>query len=220
LKVIKGRLELKELRVPPLLLGGDTPGGGNGGHDFHRSLSGVLFLDEHRRVVASNAEAIRSLYYPDKPDKEGRRLSALVASKIPMELLRAGVPGSRIAEFLSGRRRYMCTVHSLDVAAGNKAVTAVLLERMSSPEVTLHRICNKYNLTTREREAMGYLLRGRTTKEIAQAMAISPNTVKAFVRSAMTKRGVSTRAGLVGRIAGTRLTDVHGYRGFEDVRGF
>jgi len=170
--------------------------------DLAMAMPGLLFLGPQKNLIASNAEAIRILYYPDKPDK-GRQLSALVTDRIPMDLLRTPSQGRTIAEFLSGRRRYICTLHSLDIAGRNKGTTAILLERVPSPQVTLYGMCKKYNLTTREREAMGYLLRGLTTKEIAQEMGISPNTVKVFLRSAMAKMGVTTRAGLVGRIAAT-----------------
>jgi DNA-binding CsgD family transcriptional regulator len=182
------------------------------------SMPGLLFLGPQKDLIASNAEAIRILYYPDKPDK-GRQLSALVADRIPMNLLRTTSPGRAMVEFLSGRRRYICTVHNLDVPRGNKTTVAILLERVPSTEVTVYGICNRYNLTTREREAMGCLLRGLTSKEIGQEMSISPNTVKAFLRSAMMKMGVSTRAGLIGRIAGTMPADRHDYRNFEGVRG-
>ena len=181
------------------------------------STPGLLFLGPQKDLIASNAEAIRILCYPDNPN--GRHLSTLVADRLPMELFRATPQGRTMAAFLSGRRRYVCSVHSLDVAGGHKANSAVLLERVPSPEVTLYGICKRYNLTTREREAMGYLLRGLTSKEIGQEMSISPNTVKAFLRSAMMKMGVSTRAGLIGRIAGTLPADMLDYRNFEGIRG-
>jgi DNA-binding CsgD family transcriptional regulator len=191
-------------------------------HDEARTLAvsmpGLLFLGPRRDLIASNAEAIRILYYPDKPDK-GRQLSSLVADRLPMDLLRTAPQGKTFAEFLSGRRRYICTVHSLDIAGSSKGTTAILLERVPSPEVTLYGMCKKYNLTAREREVMGHLLRGLTSKEIAQEMSISPNTVKAFLRSAMSKMGVTTRAGLIGRIVGTTPADMHGHRDFEGARG-
>lgn len=190
----------------------------NEGRALAMSMPGVLVLGPKRDLVASNAEAISILCYPDKPDK-GRQISALLADRIPMELLRPMPQGRTIDEFVSGRRRYICSVHSLDIAGKSNGTTAILLERVSSPEATLYGICKRYKLTAREREVMGLLLQGRTSKEIAQEMSISPNTVKAFLRSAMTKMGVSTRAGLIGRIAGTKPVDMHGYRDFEGLRG-
>ena len=179
------------------------------------SMVGLLLLGPDKDLVASNAEAIQILSYPDKPGK-GRQLAALLADKIPMELLRAVPQGRTIAEFISGRRRYICTGHSLNMAG--KGTTAILLERVTSPEVTLYGMSRKYNLTAREREAIGHLLHGLTSKEIAREMGISPNTVKAFFRLVMTKMGVSTRAGLIGRVVGTTPSDLPEHRDF-DLRG-
>lgn len=182
------------------------------------SMPGLLVLGPQKEVMASNAEAITILCYPGKPDR-ARQLSMIIAEKVPMELLHGLTNGKSVAEFLSGRRRYTCTVHSLDVAGRNKGTTVILLERVSSPKVTLYGISKKYKLTPRERESMGHLLRGLTSKEIAQEMNISPNTVKAFLRSAMTKMGVSTRAGLIGRIAGTTPPEVDDFHDFSRFRG-
>jgi len=48
-----------------------------------------------------------------------------------------------------------------------------------------------------------FLLQGLTSKEIANRMGISPNTVKAFLRLVMVKMKVSTRSGIAGKIAGS-----------------
>jgi DNA-binding NarL/FixJ family response regulator len=53
----------------------------------------------------------------------------------------------------------------------------------------------------REQETVELLTLGLTSKEIASRMNISPNTVKAFFRMVMTKMAVTTRAGIVGKIA-------------------
>ena len=42
-----------------------------------------------------------------------------------------------------------------------------------------------------------------TSKQIAERMKISPNTVKAFLRIVMVKMDVSTRSGIVGKIIGS-----------------
>ena len=182
------------------------------------SMPGLLLIGPQKDLIASNTEAIKILSYPGKPGK-GKQLTALVADKIPMEVLHAVPQGNIVAEFISGRRRYMCTCHSLDMPGMTKATTAILLERVVSPEVTLYAIAKKYNLTLREREAIGHLLRGLTSKEIAQEMHISPNTVKAFFRLIMTKVGVTTRAGLIGRIAGSTPADLQENRDLVGLRG-
>jgi len=39
-----------------------------------------------------------------------------------------------------------------------------------------------------------------TTKEMATALTLSPNTIKSFLRLIMAKMGVSTRSGIVGKL--------------------
>jgi len=45
-----------------------------------------------------------------------------------------------------------------------------------------------------------FLVHGLTSKEIADRMNISPNTVKAFIRQIMMKTRASTRSGIVGKV--------------------
>ncbi len=171
------------------------------------SLPGLILLDPASGPIAWNAEAVQILTYPQKP-AAGKRLAPLLAEKLPDALKHDAPSGTRqVREFASGRRQYTYTRYSLDMHGQPSSCTvAILLERASSPEVMLHHICSRFNLTAREREAVGYLLQGMTSKEIAQKMNISPNTVKAFLRLVMTKMAVSTRAGLIGRVAGIRPT--------------
>jgi DNA-binding CsgD family transcriptional regulator len=49
-------------------------------------------------------------------------------------------------------------------------------------------------------EALIGVAMGLTSKELATRMNISPNTVKAFLRLIMIKMGVTTRAGIVGKL--------------------
>ena len=169
--------------------------------DRQISIPGLLLIGPNRDLIACNSEAVKILTFPSKPGKQ-RNLAALMAEKISLEQLNAPASERRVAEFLSGKRRYICTANQIEMRGQNAATTAFLLYRVPSPEVTLSSISDRYNLTAREREAMWHLLHGLTSKEIAQQMNISPNTVKAFLRLVMTKMGVNTRAGVIGRIAG------------------
>jgi DNA-binding CsgD family transcriptional regulator len=77
-----------------------------------------------------------------------------------------------------------------------------MLERRSNEAVKINEISERFGLTAREQETVQHLLEGLTSKEIAQRMKISPNTVKAFLRLVMVKMNVSTRSGIIGRIVG------------------
>jgi len=79
----------------------------------------------------------------------------------------------------------------------------LMLERSTNEATELAEICTRFRLTPREQEAVKLLFEGLTSKEIANRMKISPNTVKVFLRLVMVKMGVSTRSGIVGKIAGS-----------------
>ena len=77
-----------------------------------------------------------------------------------------------------------------------------MLERASNEAITIAELSERFGLTVREQETVKYLLEGLTSKEIAERMKISPNTVKAFIRLVMVKLNVSTRSGIIGKIVG------------------
>src|SRR3989454_10314699 len=77
---------------------------------------------------------------------------------------------------------------------------AVLLERAPSGLIPVSLVSQQFKLTRRERDVLEYLLHGLSTKEIANRMGVSPNTVKAFLRLIMSKTGVSSRSAIVGKI--------------------
>jgi DNA-binding NarL/FixJ family response regulator len=81
---------------------------------------------------------------------------------------------------------------------------AVLLERVPSGLVSLSQVSQQFNLTQREREVLEYLLQALSSKEIANRMNVSPNTVKAFLRLIMTKMGVSSRSAVMRKIIMTQ----------------
>ena len=81
---------------------------------------------------------------------------------------------------------------------------AILLERKPCGLLPLARISQQFNLTKREREALGHLLEGLSSKEIATRMNISTNTVKAFLRLTMIKTGVSSRCAIMGKVMMTQ----------------
>jgi DNA-binding CsgD family transcriptional regulator len=71
---------------------------------------------------------------------------------------------------------------------------------VGSGSLSLLRVSSeKFHITDREQQVLQFLLEGLTSKEIADRMKISPNTVKAFLRLIMMKMGVSTRSGIVGK---------------------
>jgi DNA-binding CsgD family transcriptional regulator len=169
---------------------------------------GLIVVDSSLAVVACNGEALRILTFPDPPDKI-RHLGNWLAHKIRTELLGHHSPPKFVDGFRSAKRMYLCRSFLLDLRAdhinglGNSSgLLIVMLERRSNEVTQLNEMSERFGLTVREQETVKYLREGLTSKEIAHQMKISPNTVKAFLRLVMVKMSVSTRSGIIGRIAG------------------
>ena len=174
---------------------------------FAASKTGLLLLDTSLNLTASNSEAIFILSYPSRPERI-KQLNLFVADRVRTVLIDRQCPDglSMVKEYQSGRRRYLCRAFQVDNDGrySPQAIIALLLERNPTPDIALEQMCRQFDLTPRERETVQLLVQGLTTKEIANRLSISPNTVKAFVRLVMVKMSVTTRCGIVGRLTGSR----------------
>jgi DNA-binding CsgD family transcriptional regulator len=168
--------------------------------------SGFLLMDSSLSTILFNAEAIQILSYPARLPN-ARRPEAFLAEKIRSSLIRPGHSAESpfVTEFRSGRRRYLCRAFLVDTQdkGPSHANIALLLERGSSALIALSQVSQQFNLTGREQEALEYLVQGLSSKEIADRMNISSNTVKTFLRLIMIKMGVSSRMAVVRKIIAT-----------------
>lgn len=84
--------------------------------------------------------------------------------------------------------------------AGNAAGrVAVIIQRASRVEVA-PLVARAYGLTSRERQIVQGCLEGRSTKDVAGQLHISPYTVQDHLKSIFDKTGVRSRNELVGQI--------------------
>jgi len=168
------------------------------------SAPGLILVGPAPDQIVNNSEAIQILAYPNPPTGV-KRVGTLLTNKMAgiLKQRSGGESDFAITDLVSGRRRYQCTRYVLNMQGLQASkMVVILMERTGSPDVTMQQLCNGLHLTEREQETVGLLVRGLTSKEIAQHMGISPNTVKSFLRLVMTKAGVSTRTGLIGRVSG------------------
>ena len=168
-----------------------------------KSAAGFLLLDWVLNPVCLNTDAMQILCYPDKFVTDGHP-SLFIAGKIRSTLISQQSSGESpfVTEFRSGRRHYFCRTFLVDSNSRDTShpSVAVLLERGPSELASLSQVSQRFNLTQREQEALEYLLQGLSSKEIANRMNISPNTVKAFLRLIMIKTGVSSRTAIPWKI--------------------
>jgi DNA-binding CsgD family transcriptional regulator len=170
---------------------------------------GLVVVDRSLNLVASNIEAIQILTFPAAAQKIPN-LEGWLTKRIRGSLVDRGSPTAFtfVEEFKSARRTYHCRSFPLNLNGNAQAPShlalVLLLERNATGGVKLDEIGARFGLTPREQETVRLLFEGLTSKEIAGRMKISPNTVKAFLRLVMVKMGVSTRSGIVGKIAGSK----------------
>jgi DNA-binding CsgD family transcriptional regulator len=172
-----------------------------------KSAVGFLLMDGALNLISSNIEATQILSYPNKLVNP-RRQEPNIKGKIRSTLMPQRPSGESpfVTEFRSGRRRYFCRAFLVDSEAKNPArpSVALLLERGPSGLLPWSQVSQVFNLTQREREVLEYLLQGLSSKEIANRMNISSNTVKAFLRLIMIKTGVSSRSAVMRKIIMTQ----------------
>jgi len=163
--------------------------------------SGLLVADASLKPLFANDEAIAILSYPGPASQS---LADMFHKNVRPRLVGAqSMPtnGKRapFMKFKSGRRTYFCRAFVLDSKGkgSGSAATLIVLERAMSGPPALSQVSRQFHLTQREQQAVALLLQGFSNKEMAKSMGISANTVKAFLRMASIKMGVSSRSGIV-----------------------
>lgn len=171
---------------------------------FHEAPVALSILS-HRRVLLVNGE-FEALFGWPQAEIEGQSVRVLYPSSVDYEKT-----GSRWARRLAGQQRHederfmRCrNGPTLWMRARGRTLTPdepfrltlwafdPVPERMSGTEV----------LTLREREVARYVVNGFTSKEIGQALGISPRTVEVHRAAIMRKLDVGKAAELVARLTG------------------
>jgi DNA-binding CsgD family transcriptional regulator len=170
---------------------------------------GLIVVDTSAKVVGSNPEVLQILTFPEHP-RNIHNLGLWLAKKVRATLGEGQSRSGLAGKVQSARRTYLCRSFALDLPENHNnhsngsrqsgKLTIVMMERKSHESTTIAEISERFGLTAREQETVQFLREGFTSKEIAQRMNISPNTVKAFIRLVMVKMGASTRSGIVGMI--------------------
>ena len=166
-----------------------------------KAAVGFLLTDLAFKPVYTNDAAVAILSLPGGPDPSAALSSFAqrIRSVLHAERFTSGL---EVGHFLSGKRLYICRPFLLDrrEARTRASMVVVLLERQPREAIPLSELSRQFHLSPRECETVQYLSHGLTTKEVAQRMNVSPNTVKQFVRLIMSKMGVTTRSGVVGKL--------------------
>ena len=103
--------------------------------------------------------------------------------------------------FRIGKDAYNCRAFLMQPHDdSSQPMLALHMQRDTSIPNAIEMVASQYHLTDREQEVLRGIAIGLTSKETAERMNISPNTVKSFLRIIMIKMGAGTRSGIVGKL--------------------
>jgi DNA-binding CsgD family transcriptional regulator len=169
---------------------------------------GVLILDRELRPV-SGTRAFRE-WLADLPSAgPGGSLEFLptavyeIATRAltPPEAT-VGLPNAVRLQTRTGR----WAVIEGDLLEGTDSGQVVITIRAATSNEVFDVLCKAHGLSPREQQLVRLLLAGLATKQLAQALFISPYTVQDHLKAIFTKTGVRTRRELVTHLTGrTRL---------------
>jgi DNA-binding CsgD family transcriptional regulator len=165
--------------------------------------SGIVLMDMSLRPIATDRGATNILKTQNRETTNGDN-----GVRMPEEILNAirnrnpADQSCMSMHFLIGERKYRCRSYLIQTQRDGlkPPIMAVHFESDAPACDPIARLAADYHLTEREQEVLRGIALGLTTKELADRMDISPNTVKAFVRLIMIKLGVFTRTAIIGKL--------------------
>ena len=168
-----------------------------------RQVEGVVILDSNLRILAFDDGAVAILKGSHQP-APGTEWAMHLPREI-LDSLQNGFihdPASRKLRVCVGSPAYICRIHEAQSRAEGfpGRVTVLHLARDLSMADALSQIGVEYRLTARELQALEGVLLGLASKEVAERMNISPNTVRTFLRLIMSKMGVTSRSGIAAKL--------------------
>jgi DNA-binding CsgD family transcriptional regulator len=159
------------------------------------AAAGMLVVDDELRVLSATEAAITGLVQLGECTVQPDRLPAVVQAVDVRARRRAqGRPGPPARARVPTRSGVTFAVHA-SALLGDRCAWAVGVEPARSSDA-LHLLADGHDLTPREREALGWLLRGQPDKVIAERLRVSPNTAREYAGRVLQKFDVRTRAQL------------------------
>jgi DNA-binding CsgD family transcriptional regulator len=165
---------------------------------------GILITNLTLQPIAADVGAI-AILGGSAADTDSSRAVIRIPSEFSafVESFKAGEAAARSMHVRIGTGTYHCRAYLMkrpESGISAEPVLVVHLQLSSYPQSAIQRVGKEYHLTDREQEALLGISMGLTSKELAERMNISPNTVKTFVRAIMIKMGVTTRTGILSKL--------------------
>jgi DNA-binding CsgD family transcriptional regulator len=164
---------------------------------------GVVVFDEHGDAESISPAAERWIAQmievpPPSAPADSKMIRAVAARARP---LRAGQDPLELAarSRVQTRSGQWLLLYGTRLSGGADGRTAVIVQPASPHEVA-PLVALAYGLSERECQITRLCIKGQSTKEIAQALGVSPYTVQDHLKSIFDKTGARSRGELVGQI--------------------
>jgi DNA-binding CsgD family transcriptional regulator len=193
---------------------------------FENSRFPMALMDSERRYVAVNDVIVAFFKLPREElvgSQPGRTMVAQndqAAADAEWEILvnTGEVYSDRVFEYADGRRLRLRYAAHASTASGSWLAFVVILSARLQPdgsELIAPAAASEPDspppgrprLTRREREIVRLVALGAGTREVAERLYLSPETVRSHVRNAMSKTSARTRAQLVATALSERLLE-------------
>lgn len=125
--------------------------------------------------------------------------TGLPVSVVSLAMRARNRPADPVSAHLRSRSGQWLTLHGEVLSAGCPARVSVVVEP-TRPHELAEVVCAAYGLTDREREVARLVVNGYSTRDVAQALWLSPWTVQDHLKKVFSKLGVSSRAELTSRL--------------------
>ncbi len=170
---------------------------------------GLTALSQHRYALAVVDMSLSELYHDNRDGLKLLRQIASLAEPLPAIVVTGYASIDLAVETLVDlkavhffrkdefdRRKFARTLQQEAVPRRETSYLSPLISDDFRQKVDPHVTAQ---LSERELEVLYFLSQGQTNKEIAEAMTVSPNTIKKHLQSIFTKLNVNTRAAAVAK---------------------
>nr|WP_242523309.1 helix-turn-helix transcriptional regulator [Thiocystis minor] len=173
--------------------------------DWHGSDRGALVLDENGHLVASCSTGYRLLQQAAGVGATGRRDARLAVDALAKRLVDTVLSSLRgrgveppLLVVLNPYGRFKLRAYCLETFfEGQTPQVALHIERQIPTSLRLFRSPRFLSLAPRERDVCLWLVRGRTTGEIAALLGIKPASVIHYTRSLYARLKVGSKRDLL-----------------------
>lgn len=155
--------------------------------------TGVILADHGGRIVSTTGAA--NAWLAEMGPARAGGLPLLLEGMCRC----VGTNDQAVSTTLTTRAGRLAVVEAAELQAAGEGLIALVI-RSAPAMLVLDRFATGVNLTPRERQVVECVLRGLSTREIADELSISVYTVQAHLTAVFTKTGIGSRRELVSRL--------------------